>query len=324
MGVGILKNAEMYWTGALRALTKGFTAMKIEDCVKEFVLEGQIAGRSKSTLKSYKNIPSAFARWCEEQGITEIESVRHTTVKAYVMSFVERGCKNSTTNAMLRVLRLFLGYCTEEGYCEVDTDSKAFKKLREEKTIVKPFTRAQVKTLLDSCSGHTYIDVRDYALLVCLFESGMRCFELCNLKPENIYEDYIEVERGKFSKSRFVPFTPAMKKAFMRYDRVKASYFADRVTEPYYFLSRTGRILTNTTVENMMKARGAEIKGVRVSPHTARHTAAQTWLKSGIDLYSCSMLLGHSSTSVTQTYLRGISAAEVATMAKNHSVLLNL
>lgn len=321
--MGLSEITVTYRGGAVEARQKGFGAMRIAECVEEFALDTQITGHRARTVQHYRNTCLAFARWCEGEGVTEIEDVKPVTIKAYVKHFLDKGRKNSTVNAALRVLRLLFGYCSEQGYCSLDAD-KAFQKLREEQTIIKPFTKAQVKTLLDSCSGHTYRDLRDYAILVCLFDSAIRCFELCQLKPEHIHDDYVEVVSGKYGKSRYVPFTPAMKKAFMRYERVKQAYFEDKVTEGYYFLSRTGRKLTNTTVENMMKSRGKGIKGVRVSPHTARHTAAQTWLKSGLDLYSISLLLGHSSTTVTQTYLRGISAADVATMARNHSTLANL
>lgn len=296
--------------------------MKIEECVEEFVLETQITGHRAGTVRGYRNRCLAFSRWCEGQGVTEIERVKPATIKSYIKSFLDKGLKNSTVNAALRVLRLLFAYCSEQGYCTLD--EKAFKKLREEKPIIKPFTKAQVKTLLDACSGHSYLDIRDYAILVCLFDSAIRCFELCQLKPEHIHDDYIEVVSGKFGKSRYVPFTPAMKKAFMRYDRVKASYFSGKMQAPYYFISNRGKKLTNSAVRDMMLKRGEGIKGVRVSPHTARHTAAQTWLKSGLDLYSISLLLGHSSTAVTQTYLRGLSATDVIGMAKNHSTLMNL
>jgi integrase/recombinase XerD len=49
-------------------------------------------------------------------------------------------------------------------------------------------------------------------------------------------------------------------------------------------------------------AKKADIKK-SVSPHVLRHTFATLMLNNGLDIYSVSKLLGHSSISTTQTYL---------------------
>ena len=52
-----------------------------------------------------------------------------------------------------------------------------------------------------------------------------------------------------------------------------------------------------------MKKR-AGIEGIRVSPHTLRHTFARIYLEQGGDIYKLSLLMGHSDIDVTQEYLK--------------------
>ena len=57
-------------------------------------------------------------------------------------------------------------------------------------------------------------------------------------------------------------------------------------------------------------AERAGIKGVRSSPHTARHTFATDWLVKGGDLASLSRLPGHSDIQTTQIYMKGFQSHE--------------
>ena len=167
------------------------------------------------------------------------------------------------------------------------------------------------------------IHVRDAAILTTLFETGIRCWELCCIQKQDIHEDFIIIN-GKNHKQRVVPITPIMRKAIMRYADVRASYFALKNTDDYYFLSNHGRQLTNSAVENIVKRYGSDIKGVRVSPHTCRHFYAQQQVKMGTDLYTISRLLGHENVQITQTYLNSLRDEDVINIAKQKSVLMSM
>ncbi len=58
-----------------------------------------------------------------------------------------------------------------------------------------------------------------------------------------------------------------------------------------------------------MKKR-AGIEGIRVSPHTLRHTFARTYLARGGDLGKLSRLMGHSKVSTTEEYLKDFSSRD--------------
>ena len=156
-----------------------------------------------------------------------------------------------------------------------------------------------------------------------LFETGIRCWELCCIKPEDIHEDFIIIN-GKWHKQRVVPITPILKKALLRYELAKENYFKLKSKDNYYFLSFHGKQLTNSAVEHLLKKYGQEIEGIRVSPHTCRHFFAQQQVKMGTDLYTISRLLGHENLRVTQIYLNSLRDEEVIEIAKQNSVLMNL
>ena len=64
--------------------------------------------------------------------------------------------------------------------------------------------------------------------------------------------------------------------------------------------------------------------GIRVSPHTCRHTFAHLQLRNGLDLYTLSRAMGHENVAITQRYLEGIQDDEVLRKVQKTGVLANL
>lgn len=298
--------------------------MKIITAAKDYLVEIEIRKYSPRTITVAKTKLQRFAAYCQEE--LEIESMEDVTpraIKLYTQYMMRKGYKGTTINGTLKTLKTFVQYAYEEGFGGFDTRRGGFKAVKQEKPVITAFSRKDVKRMLDNCKGLDYFSVRDHALLTLFFETGIRCREALTIKPENIKDDYIIVD-GKNNKQRVVPITPLLRKAFIRYDRVKEAFFDGKYTDNVYFLSRTGKELHNVNVLTMMKKRGEGIIGIRVSPHTCRHFFAQQQVKMGTDLYTISRLLGHESVAITQIYLNSLKDEDIIKMTKNNSVLMNM
>ena len=99
-------------------------------------------------------------------------------------------------------------------------------------------------------------------------------------------------------KEREIGLHPDMSKLLWKYiNRERGSFGveSDRV-----FLTSKGPLTVSgveTIFDNIQKRAG--ITGVRVSPHTMRHTFSKRYLKNGGDLFKLSRELGHSGVQVT-------------------------
>ena len=298
--------------------------MKMGLAIKDYLVEIEIRKYTPRTIKTYKVKLNIFERYClEEANITDTDDLSVGVVKQFTQYMMRRGLKGTYINGCLKTIKSFIQYCYEEDYGGFNTKRGGFKWVKEEKPVIRAFTPRHVKMMLDNCRGADYLDIRDTAILTMLFETGIRCLEAITIKKSDIHDDYIVIN-GKNHKQRVVPITPVLKKALMRYDRVKESYFTFRATDQYYFLSYRGKMLTNSGMEHMIKRRGKGIEGIRVSPHTCRHFFAQQQIKMGTDLYTISRLLGHENISITQIYLNSLQDADIIKIAKQNSVLMNL
>ena len=297
--------------------------MKITTAIKEYLIEIEVRKYSPRTIRSYKNNLSLFSRFCEEKaGIEEVDEIVLATVRKFAMEMTASGKKGTYINSILKAVKSFIQYCYEEDYGGFNT-KKNFKWCKEERPVILTFTPADVRRMLKSCKGADFLSVRDAAVLTMLFETGVRCLELCCVTKEDIHDDFIII-KGKNHKQRVVPITPVLRKAMLRYDMTADKYFYLKHTDDFYFLSYHGRQLTNSAVEHIIKRHGEGIEGIRVSPHTCRHFFAQQQVKMGTDLYTISRLLGHENIKITQTYLNSLRDEDVIQIAKQRSVLMNI
>lgn len=297
--------------------------MKISAAAKEYLIEIEVRKYTPKTIRSYRNNLNLFLRFCEEQAnVQEIEDITLAVIRQFTLHLVANGKKGSYINGLLKVAKSFIQYCYDEGYGGFNTQ-KNFKWCKQDKAVIMAFKPSDVRSMLQSCKGYDFISVRDAAILTALFETGIRCWELCCIKPGDVHDDFIIIS-GKNHKQRVVPITAVLQKALTKYATAKERYFTLKNTDDYLFLSFHGRQLTNSAVEHIIKRHGEGIEGIRVSPHTCRHFYAQQQIKMGTDLYTISRLLGHENIQITQTYLNSLRDDEVINIAKQRSVLLSM
>lgn len=301
--------------------------MEIKKAIKDWLVECEIRKYTPKTLKGYRTNLNIFCRFCEEElEITDMDDVDMTVIKKYTQKLIQKGHKGTYVNGLLKSAKSFIQYCYEEDLGGFDTRKRGFKWVREETPVIKPFTPRDVRQILKNCAGNDFMSLRDLAIITTFVETGIRCWELCCIKPKDVREDYIVIVNGKNHKQRLVGITPVLKKALMRYERAKEGYFSYKNAEEYYFLSQNGRQLTNSAVEHLVKRRadGVNPENVRISPHTFRHFFAVQSLRQGRDLYSISTQLGHENLQITSIYLKTLQQEDVVKMAKSSSVLLNM
>ena len=297
--------------------------MKISVAKREYLTEIEVRKFTLKTIKSYRNNLNLFLRFCEEEaGISEVEELTLSVVRQFSLYMSGKGRKGSYINGLLKVAKAFIQYCYDEGYGGFNT-RKNFKWCKQDKVVIMAFKPSDVRCMLQSCKGYDFLQVRDAAILTALFETGIRCWELCCIQKKDIHEDFIIIN-GKNHKQRVVPITPVLRKAMMKYDNCAADYFTLKNIDDYYFLSFHGRQLTNSAVEHIIKRHGEGISGIRVSPHTCRHFFSQQQIKMGTDLYTISRLLGHENIQITQTYLSSLRDDDIIQIAKQKSVLMSM
>lgn len=300
--------------------------MFLQDVIKEFIFEIKLRNYSERTIKGYKNNILKFARYMKNEfEIVEIEEISHVHIKSYLNFLKGNGLTEVYINTILKNLRSFYKYCFTEGYCLNVAQKVGW--LRERKTIIKTFSDDEIRKMMDVYNYSSYIHARNKCIMAILIDTGIRNFELCQLKITDIRETVIYI-MGKGKKERVVPISPYLKKIMIKYERIREGYLKNNILHyDNYFLSYRNKPLTTEAVERIVRLCGEKAnvnKNIRCSPHTCKHYFAQAQLRNGLDVYSLSRLLGHENVTITKRYLQGLKDKEVLELGMKSSPLMNL
>ena len=149
---------------------------------------------------------------------------------------------------------------------------------------------------------------RDRAIILTLFDTGLRASELCSLRigDADLKSGRITIRHGtaggaKGGKGRTVFMGKATRRAVWRYlaDREDADN-----TEAPLFLGKANRPMNNDGLRLVITALGKKANISKCHPHKFRHTFAITYLRSGGDLFTLKSLLGHNSLEMVEHYAR--------------------
>lgn len=145
-------------------------------------------------------------------------------------------------------------------------------------------------------------DIKYKTLLMTLYSAGLRLFEACKLKVEDIDSDrmLIRVEEGKGGKDRLVQLSTVL------LTQLRVYYKSQGGTIQTYLFPAKGRdapLNTNSVQKKMKTYREKARLKKRATPHSLRHAFATHLLESGENLLKIQQAMGHAHLQTTLVYL---------------------
>ncbi len=152
------------------------------------------------------------------------------------------------------------------------------------------------------CEKNKFLQLRNTALIYLLWGCGLRVSELLSLNNKQINDNYIIIF-GKGKKERIVPLLPEIKIKITEWIEWKHKNF--NYDNDALFISRLGKRLSPRYVQKLIEKLRLQLDlDKNFTPHALRHSFATQLLMNGVDLRTLQMMLGHSSLSTTQHYLK--------------------
>jgi integrase len=184
-------------------------------------------------------------------------------------------------------------------------------------TVQPYYTAEDVAALLKTLSGRRARGVdaaRTRAIVLLLFDTGVRASELCAIQLEDVdWENQtIVVKQAKRGDQRVVSFGTVTARSLASYIRVRGS--ADSL-----FTALDGRRLTKNALKLLLRrsfeASGIQFRGI----HSFRRASGIAYLRQGGQAEDLRVLMGWRSPEMTRRYVRAAEVERATTAHKKFS-----
>ena len=184
----------------------------------------------------------------------------------------------------------------------------------------------EVSALIRVC-GRGPSGIRNAAMVAAMFGAALRVSETLAMRPSDLdlARGMVRIRHGKGDRARTVAIDPSAQAYVERWIAKRESLGLNGRQPLFCTITRNDRFgaaLDSSYVRRLLRrlADRASIER-RVHPHALRHSLATALAHEGKTLPAISAQLGHSSTAVTDRYLRRIAPTELAAAVRDRGRL---
>ncbi|WP_145410852.1 tyrosine-type recombinase/integrase [Paenibacillus xylanexedens] len=263
--------------------------------------ERTISGYCKHDLK--KLVEWLDTRWSELETDQDlyVTSVTKTDIRDIVSFWkTNTSLAASSVNRQIAAVKSFFAFLYEQNYVPTNPALDITMKRIQRQNQIKWLTRQQVGRLFHVIETQQHAGklkkVRDKAVVSVLVNSGVRNFELTNIKIQHVSEGSLLIHSGKGDKQRIIAIGSNTYRAIQEWLQ-----FHEGDTEYLFYTTRESK-LTTRAVQHILK-KYSDMAGFVVTPHMLRHTFAKQLADRVPRLELIADILGHSSVDVSRIYV---------------------
>lgn len=297
----------------------------------EFMLYCRSTQLREKTMSSYEQTLHLFGRWLsDELKIYTVDKITENVIRKYIDDLMVRGkytfyvndlskkknCPDrrrdyrkpvsvTTINNYIRNIRVFFNWMERE-YIIRKNPMKRIRQLKYNRQAKVFLSDEDLKKFLSKFDKSYFTEHRDYVMIMLMLDSGMRLGECSTVLVTDLElarkRINLRAEETKGRKDRTVYFSPRTETIIRRWLQ-----FKDRYVESDYLFpvkEHGGSIGVGNFESNFKKYILRAGLNEEYTPHCLRNNFAKRCLMNGMDIFTLSKILGHSSVEVTeQAYL---------------------
>jgi len=285
--------------------------------MQAFFCERLITQRNASprTVAAYRDTLKLLLRFASQQtgkqpSQLDFDDLDASLIGAFLNHLErERGNSPRTRNARLAAIHSLYRYCALRHPEHAQTIGWVIEipSKRHERAVISYLDQHEIKALLATPDRHTWLGRRDHALLLMMFQTGVRVSELCALRVCDVSLSTGAHCRviGKGRKARSTMLTAETVAVLRTWNRERKGQDDDPL-----FPTRRGGPLTPKAVAWLLDkhttaaaSQCPSLATKRVTPHTLRHSNAMLLRAENVDIHTIALWLGHESIKSTEVYL---------------------
>jgi integrase/recombinase XerD len=267
--------------------------------------------KKESTPRTHEKYSNIYERVKEYAGVLPFDRITVDWLKKYEAHLLTVN-KRNTVSKHLAFFKTILRRAVAEGLLGfADNPFHSFK-LKTEKPSKARLTEEELKAIIDLelPEGKRIAHART-AFLLQFFLAGMRIGDLLQMRWEMVEGDRIQYRSQKTNTHLSVKLVPAALKLIEPYKKEKG-FVLPFLPEGLTPEAQQKKVESMTALINRMLveiAKKAKIEK-KVTTHVARHSFASLAWANSRDIKAVSQALGHTSTKMTENYLRELTGTE--------------
>lgn len=272
--------------------------------VKEFLEYLQYERRRSSmTVASYEVSLREFENFFKslDKELTW-ETVDEDVIRDWMEHLMDSGMKASSIGTRFAALRSLFKFALSREMVTRDPSYRV-EPPKKSKPLPHFIKESEMNRLLDDMEwGDSFDEVRNRAIIVTFYETGIRLSELTGLDDVAVdLRSRLMKVTGKGNKQRVIPFGEELEETLNRYIALRNKEVT-RVCDAV-FVTDKGKRMTSSQVRKVVEDKLSLVSTQKkLSPHVLRHSFATAMLNHGAGIESVRRLLGHASASTTEIY----------------------
>jgi len=280
-------------------------AKELESLAESWEIHLAAGRKSPRTIRTYLMGLNRYAAWCAGRGLKPEMDPRQ--VKEWMAAMLSDDLKPATVQTWNAAVRAFAAWLAGED--DVPSPLAGVKGPKLDEPIPDYVTPDQFGALLATCSGRSFHDIRDRAVLGVLNDSGARASELLSMTTEgtNLRQRTARVESGKGGKGRVVAYSAETARDLDRYLRARRGHRL--AAGPFVWLplrvnGNTSRLTYPALYRSLRRRAERADPPFALHPHMLRAAFAVGWRLKGGSTESMMTLAGWRDMKMVMRYTR--------------------
>lgn len=276
-------------------------------------LVGRERGLAPNTVAAYRNDLEQFMSYLAgTHQFTTWDRLTSAELVDFITFLRSRQYAETTVARKLAAVKSFCQYLQQQRIL-ASNPAEQLPSPKVGRFTPRAITPEEVAALIAAASEDSSPEgLRDRAMLLTLYATGMRVSELTALDVDDVDLDggVVRVNRNP-ERPRWVPLSDDAREALRTYLQQSRPLLAQRPDQAALFLNHRGSRLTRQGFWLILKEYADRAGIPDVTPHTLRHSFALHALRQGCELRELQRILGHVSPATTLVYQQLLQQAAI-------------
>lgn len=262
--------------------------------IGEFVEHLKKQGKSEFTVIAYKKDLEQFIGFLSTREKTDIRDIKKDDIDGFIAKLLADGYTKKSASRKLNSIRTFFRYLKNSLVID-QNPSLDVSHPKYTSTPPRILSKLEYHALRDFAKD----DLRTYALIEILLQTGIKIGELANIRVEDIKENFLTIRPYGKNPAREVPLNKSIKKAVADYLKIRGSNAVDT----HLFITRSGKPILIRNIRQIINRCFREVEIEKATVNDLRNTFIAQQLLNGASLEYIAKIVGHKRLSSTERFL---------------------